>query len=77
MVCVTNMRHSIILHTIATGVKCVIGSTSQVNKNLFHQKQQIILAIKAESTEYSFNAENKIKITHNGSFFLHKKQRFN
>ena len=71
------MRHSFILHTIATGVNCIIGSISQSKQEFNSSKELIILAIKAESTEYSLKSENKIDIRHNGSFFSHKKQHFN
>ena len=61
MVSVTNMRHSFYLvHTIATGVKFVIGIISQSKQAINTSKQHIISAVKAKSTKYSLNSQNKI-----------------
>ena len=53
VVSVTNMRHSFILHTIVTGVNCIIGSISQDKEEFNSSKYLVVLGIKAEYTKYS------------------------
>ena len=48
------------MHTIVAGVKFVIGSISQNKQAINTSKQHIISAVKAKSTEYSLNLQNKI-----------------
>ena len=80
VVSVTNTRHSFILHTIVTGVNCIIRSISQSKEEFNSSKQLVVLAIKGRIYEIFIKIEKKHKKnknTHNGLFFSHKKQCFN
>ena len=54
----------------------VTGSLSQVKQAINALKQHNITSINTYFSEYSLNSQNKIKYTHNGSFFSYKKQYF-
>ena len=54
-VSVTNTRYPFILHTIASGVNCIIRSTSQGKQKFYHSKQ-VSLTIKAKFTDYSLKS---------------------